>query len=177
MRCLGTSLRLKTRWGSGYHLTMALEGPRPEPSPVTKDTDNVTEAAAESDECTPGSSRYEDREAGNEISAEEALISGIPLDQHLQVSRGEGAAADRLKAAVAQCLGEGTSLTCTADICGGGSGGGVGRLSLVVPQEDSEQLLRLLDIIYDDSGQLGVMDLQISLSTLEDVYMSVVKQI
>ena len=120
-------------------------------------------------------SANEDREAGNEISAEEDLASGIPLDQHLQVSRGESAA-DRLKAAVAQCLGEGALLTYNEDICGDGSDGG-GRVSLVVPQEDSEQLLRLLDMIYDDHSQLGVMDLQISLSTLEDVYMSVVQQI
>jgi len=182
MRCLGTSLRLKTRWGSGYHLTIALEGrPQPLPSwgtPASGATD-ATAATFSPNGIRPVVSGG----VVGEISVDDPHPPDVPPAGDLtllhQPESGDGGdhiliRADRIKADVALCLGDGVVVGYGEDPPGGGGGG---RLSLVVPQEDSERLLRLLDMIYESQSQLGVGEVQISLSTLEDVYLRVIQQI
>ena len=138
MRCLGTSLRLKSRWGSGYHVSISLE------------------------------------QQGGESAAASA---GAP-NAALPHSEDDGG----LAATAVRFFGEGVLETCGSDrtrarLSAGEAAFERAPFEFILPQdqESSEKLLNFLDFLAEAGGKLGVKEIQIALTSLEEVYLRVLQ--
>lgn len=155
IQCIGTSLQLKRRFGSGFHVTVLVGEPQSTPT-----TPNGSAAAAATPAPAPAADKPEGADA--DADADAAQPAEAEAEAELPFVSSMAQAKLLVRETVARMI---PTATLTRE-----SGSSI---DYMVPGEQIDALTQLLDEIRRLGPYCGVLDSQVGLTSLEDVFLKV----
>ncbi|CAI5527518.1 unnamed protein product [Closterium sp. Naga37s-1] len=131
LRCIGTSIHLKNRFGAGFLVTVGIGAKGGTPSAVDLQADNAAKAAV-----------------AEKASAVKAYFKEVSGARRAGTRKLDVEASDESK----------------------------GYVKFLVPRDREPQLTAFFKELNDSSKELGITDTQLSLSTLEEVFLNIARQ-
>lgn len=165
LRALGTSTDLKARYGSGYRLSLLLAEKPQAPAAVTA-TAGASTAASPSPGARPSPPHFDsDPPAGAPSDPDTCAVSPSPT-----YSTAEVVAAfmrTQMPGLAAPLEASDASMT--------GKEGAVRALTYAIPSELEPEIGELLEALETHRAPLGIRDVYLTMSPLEEVFLSVVR--
>lgn len=153
IQCIGTSLQLKRRFGSGFHVTVLVGEPQSTPT-----TPNGSAVAA----ATPAPAPAADKPESDDADADADAAQPAEAEAELPFVSSMAQAKLLVRETVARMI---PTATLTRE-----SGSSI---DYMVPGEQIDALTQLLDEIRRLGPYCGVLDSQVGLTSLEDVFLKV----
>ncbi|KFM28559.1 ABC transporter A family member 2 [Auxenochlorella protothecoides] len=157
LRCIGTSLRLKMRFGSGYRISIRVQGG----TSSSGSSSQTEEGALDGDFLIPATPTTEAAADSAPRCKEQQLRSGSGEEQRSTLGRLQAA---RIKAVFADRLGV-TAADESLDY-----------VHFMCPYENEDKLPSLFHHLKVNKLELGVADLQLRLTPLEDVFLTITRK-